>query len=335
MKPQALKQLKLILLLSLASLAVLIFLQNRNAKLRVAKLEKVTQDKLYSQAKTFSGRPITPGPDSESATSLADDQTAQPCSAFNEKIETLSLESLLFDVKEKKLVAPPSCTQDPLTDPLFAALKTACFDSPAPDDNCQEKIFQYRARRIQLWSDTQDLKSLSTEVLIQKFYGLLSSGQMNQPGGGAALRTIADELRIRLPQSSAPDRIAVISYLLEPPQTEEQIQAADEVLRSARTKRPDDWQLFEVGLIRKSPGEYENAVRQFAAQSPNSPVALYHLGCIAWKKGSAAEAQQYFQQALQIAPQDPRFISTAGKATTEAPGSSICSAQVSFDSQDF
>jgi tetratricopeptide (TPR) repeat protein len=339
MKPQALRQLKSILFLALGSMTFMMYIQNRNTKAQIAKVEKEVSQKLYDQALQFPGRPASPVASPSPAVSPVPTENAmlEACNAFNEKIETLPLETLLFDLRERNLQIPPQCIQDKLTNPMFEAMNAACQPEAQtlnPTD-CATRMFQYRARRIQLWSNSQDMKSLSTEVLVQKFYGLLSSGEMNQEGGAQLLRSIAEELKTRLPQSSAPNRIEVISYLIDPPKTEEQSQAAAEALRVAREKSPDDWQLFEVDLIQKSPEDYEQTVRAFASQYPDSPIALYHLGCIAWKKGVQSEALQYFQRASQLAPTEARFSTTADKAKTEAPGTSICSAQMNFDSRDF
>lgn len=298
-------------------------------------------ESLYTKAKNFPGLSVasdkTKSPLTTRLSDASEKSSQAECESFNQKIETLPLNTLLFDLQEKHLAIPPSCAQDERTTALFQALSSAC-QSEAQNSNpleCEGKLFQYRARRIQLWSNSQDLKSLSSEVLVQKFYGLMSSGEMTLAGGGPLLRSISDELKLRLPDSSAPQRIDVISYLVEPPQTEEQNRAADEALRLAREKNPTDWQLFEIDLIRKPPADYEAQVRAFADQYPSSPIALYHLGCIAWKKGFRDEALQYFQRALSLAPTDTRFLATNERARSEATGASICTAQMSFDSRDF
>lgn len=291
------------------------------------------QQKLYNQARQFSGRPST-------VTTTLPETVSQDCSAFYEQIETLPMESLLFDLKEGKLSIPSHCEQDSHTAKLFSDLKADCafLALQETQGKCESSLFHFRARRIQLWSDGQSLDELSTEILVQRFFGLLSSGTFAEVNGSNEFRQIGQILRKRLPNSNAPIRIELVGYLTSNQLTDQERADFQNLIREARERSPDDWQLFEMDLMQKAltdESAYQKAVQDFLAASPESPIGLYHAGCVAWKNGQKAEATAYFQQTLQKSPEDPRFKETFQKSQSSDLGESICTASLSFNSQDF
>ncbi|MEZ0393258.1 MAG: tetratricopeptide repeat protein [Pseudobdellovibrionaceae bacterium] len=317
----------LLLMVALASVVFMV-VQNRRA------LQSLKEDqKIYRQARLYSGRPTNV------AATLPTQRFAN-CSSFFEQVETLPLESLLFDLREGRMSLPANCEQDPLSAKMFTNLQQKCSpDSLAQSfADCETALFQYRTRRIQLWTQGQSLQELSTDLLIQRFYGMLFSGAANEAGGAEELRSLSEELKKRLPASAAPYRIEVVSYLAEPDLDAEKQLAFQNALREARARDPEDWQLFEmewVQLAQSNPEAYAARVQEFLASQPNSPIGLYHAGCIAWKSGNQQAALESFQRASEQAPQDPRFSSTLQKSQSSKPGESICTSSLSFQFEDF
>jgi len=325
------RQLYVLVLCALFGVIFMVYQNHQSTK-------PIRQDqKLFSQARQYPGRPL---PKTEAA--ATDPEQPADCAGFYEKVETLPMESLVFDLREGRLTlpAPAGCKQDPLTAKLFIALQTSCAPAQIAQSTqaCETALFQYRARRIQLWSEGQSLKELSTDILVQRFFGLLASGAVFEPGGADEVRKLSQELQLRMPTSSSPLRIAVVSYIVDSDLTPEEAESFETILREARSQAPEDWQLFEIELIRKAgaqPEAYARSVQEFLTSNPHSPIGLYHGGCVAWNSGRREEAQQYFHKAREGAPLDSRFAEAALKSQAADLGTSICTATLSFNSADF
>lgn len=60
--------------------------------------------------------------------------------------------------------------------------------------------------------------------------------------------------------------------------------------------------------------EAEALYKALSAELPDNPDLLYNLGALAWQRGQAAEAMEYFAQALALKPQDERLSLQLAKA---------------------
>jgi hypothetical protein len=331
MNPRMQRQLMILFLMSLGAIGFMVY-QNRKT---IQSLKE--SQRYYRQARQYSGRPVN-------VSAEIPVETLNDCPRFFDQLETLPIESLMFDLKAKRLGIPARCEQDPISNDLFVKFQQNCSpelldrNQDVANENCESSLFQYRARRIQLWTQNRDLKELSTDLVIQRFFGLLAAGGMKAPAGADEVRAIALELESRMPQSAAPYRIEVASYLNDQNLTAEESQRYAAVLREARLRDPEDWQLFEVQLLKQSkedPVGYEQAVQAFMASQPTLPISLYHGGCVAWNHGNRDQATELFRRASQGAPRDPRFNSTSQKAQTANLGTPICTAPLTFNLEDF
>jgi hypothetical protein len=301
---------------------------------------------LYLQAKEFPGRPVQEdevrtrlNEKTDSATRLAE-SASRFCEKFEMQVETLPLPSLLADLKDGKIKLPNMCESDEATTRLFQALRDSCSAEELKKEinGCEQNLFSYRARRIQLWAADQPVQSLSLEVIMQRFFGLLNAelpmGQLR----GEDLRDIARELKKRIPESGTPSRIEAVSYFFDADPSPAGRLALRQALQEARRQNPEDWQIFEFQLMQEAQedlGRYKQMIQRLLAQQPDSLIGVYHSACLLWKQKQKAQALDLFRKAADMDPKENRFRETYEKARLTAPDFPVCTASMRFSPDQF
>jgi tetratricopeptide (TPR) repeat protein len=264
------------------------------------------------------------------------------CKPALESIETLPLNTLVYDLTNGSLALHPDCLFHEKNE--FTMLKgfpQSCEVrvEGKPTQDCIKQLFFYKAMRVNRATIDQDLSHLPTEVIIQKLVAILGSFFDGvTPEVLKQLSAVGAQLRERLPESASAHKAALLGVLANDNATTEEKVRYQQELNQSRQKFPNDWDLFEMDLIQKKKNdkeEYNKEVQIFYGAHPKSAIALYHRGCLSWSQGQAAEAQDFFKQALDIAPNDTRFKDTYQKSLTSATADTVCSVQLNFDPDRF
>lgn len=259
------------------------------------------------------------------------------CDKWNENVRTSSLDELISSLSETKINIPTNCFADLGLSELLDSLKVVCaahFD----EQKCRSKLFHYRALMIRLATNDKVPRELETDVLIQRFFGLLSSQTLKTAEGAEEIRSIAKELRERLPKSTAPDKMEIAGYFIDP-NIDQQRADLYKVLENARLRDPDNWVLFEMELIQRSRDmslpAFANYLENLYRVNPQNPILVYHMGCVNWRKQNRSAAAQFFSAASQINPTELRFSTTYQRSAVAKFGEEICKFAISFKEMDF
>lgn len=298
-----------------------------------ARQTKPTGTKLIDQVRDFPGLPTA---------KLSAQEKSSECKSALESIETLPLTTLLQDLKDGRIKLKGEC--------LFSGKSTisslndfpeAC-EARQPDGqvttDCAAKVLFYKALRIHHATINENSKGLSTEILINKLIGLLADQAFASPTGLKLMRDVGRELRERLPQSDSAAKAELIGYLADDNLPPEGKQYYETKLDEARQQFPENWEIYEMDLIRKkSMNEklYDDEIKKYYSQNPNSGIATYHMGCSAWNHADKVRALEFFDVAKKIAPQDKRFADTYSKASTLSPPEKVCTVQINFNPEQF
>ncbi len=330
---------KLILPISILVLAALVYVAYKKPtavvenKSEINTISKVTPPKsLLDQIKQFPGL--------EKARLNAQELKSE-CKNDLEAIETLPLETLIYDLKNKKLILKPECVSiDGKITPSLVNFPEICekLENNEPTKECVEKLFFYKALRIHRATKNDNLDNLQTEIIIHKLIGLLAENAFQSADGLKMIRDVGTKLYERLPQSESAAKAAALGYL-----TDNQLNAADkarydEILNQAREKFPNNWEIFEMDLIHKKMKDiksFETEVLNYFQNNPNSGIANYYMGCLNWGNQSPAAAQSFFQKAFQLHPTDKRFAETLKMSLTVNPPENVCTVQINFDPNQF
>jgi hypothetical protein len=291
------------------------------------------EEKLFDRVKEFPGL---------TQTNLSSAEKTSECKSALEAIETQSLNTLLYDLNNGKLVLNGTCLfTTKSTTPMLENFPEVCLVRDGEGQiskECTVKLYFYKAIRIHQATLDAELKGLSTEILINKLIGLLAEQAYNSADGLKRLRNTGAELRERLPDSSSATKAALVGYLGDEHLNKTEQQVYDALLNEARHKFPDNWEIFEMDLVRKKSVDenvFKSEVKNYYEQYPNSPIATYHMGCVVWDGNDRAGAVALFETAKKLLPEDKRFADTYAKALTAKPPEKICSVQINFNPEQF
>lgn len=272
---------------------------------------------------------------------LSEQELKSECKEDLEAVETLPLETLIYDLKNKKLNLKSDCFFiDRNTTPLLSGFPQICrnFENNEPTKECVEKLFFYKALRIHQATMKDNLDNLQTEIIINKLIGLLAENAVQTAGGLKMIRDVGAKLYERLPDSESAAKAAALGYLADDKLSDSDKVSYDEILNQARRKFPENWEIYEMDLIRrkmKNDNSFETEVLNYFQKNPSSGIANYYMGCLAWNKQNATEARSFFQIAAQLQSSDQRFSSTLQKSQTVNPPEKVCTVQVNFDPNQF
>lgn len=289
--------------------------------------------KLIDQVREFPGLP---------AANLSAKERSSECKAAIESIETLPLNTLSYDLQNGRINLKGDCLFTTKNDiPLLQGFPEVCTTRTAEgqlSQDCVSKLFFYKALRIHHATIDQDAKGLSTEILINKFIGLLAEQGFASPSGLKLMRDVGSTLRERLPNSESAARAALIGYLADDNLPADQKQKYEGMLDEARRQFPENWEIYEMDLVRKKLADeksYNDEIQRYYTQNPNSAIAAYHMGCKAWSAADKVGALTFFEAAKKIVPQDKRFADTYAKALSVTPPEKVCSVQFNFTPDHF
>jgi hypothetical protein len=312
-----------------------VYLKTTNSKKTDAGIQKEVQlvpEKLIDQAKNHPGL---------KKAMLTGAEDSSDCKSALESIETLPLKTLLYDLKENKLKLSSDCLfmNFPQSKSL-AGFPEVCSVTQKADlsDECVAKIFEYKSLRIHHATKNTDLDTLETAVIIQKFMAVLSDDSMDNSDGHAVLRKIGQKLYERLPESESAAKAAALGFIVSEKLTPEEQAKINFVLDSARSKFPNNWEIYEIDLIRKkgqSLENFKNEILNYYGKFPNSAISQYYMGCLNWSENKAAVARDFFKSATTINSKDTRFTGTYEQSLKTNPPEKVCSLKISFDPDDF
>jgi TolA-binding protein len=196
----------------------------------------------------------------------------------------------------------------------------------------------YKGLRIHRATLDSQIDNLSTEVLIQKFVGMMFDGSMDQANGIQEMREIGIKIYERLPESLSAAKVALIGFILENKLNETDRLSFEKILAQAQERFPDNWDLYEVSLMNRksrSEKEYQAAVKTFYQTYPDSALAAYHLGCVFWTKTDLPAAQKYLKLAYDREPTNKRFQESWTQSQKLPAQERVCSLQIGFDPSNF
>lgn len=292
----------------------------------------VKSQKLMDQVKDFPGLPKA---------KLSELEKTSVCKDTLESIETLPFKTLIYDLENGNLKFDPQCPSLNVSSPSLEGFPEACLklENDKPSPQCQEKLLLFKALRIHQATVGENLDGLPTEALINKLVGLLIEDKLNSEEGQKALHDVGLKLYERLPDSASAAKAAAIAYLSESEQASPDSQKKlEKVLEDSRTKFPEDWELYEIDLARRSRqsiDDFEAEVRRFYAAYPNSAVGNYYMGCISWINKDAVQARSFFKIATERAPKDQRMQGTLTDAIANEPPAKVCGVSISFNPENF
>ncbi len=301
---------------------------------QVFSISKISQSKkLIDQVKDSPGL---------AQANLSSEEMNGPCKESLSAIETMPLNTLVYDLGHGSLKLDTNCLFKSKND--IKALKgfpevCAKIENSQPSQQCIEKMFMYKALRIHHATINDSIENMATDVLIHKFIGILAEDGFNSPVGLRQLKEAGAILQQRLPESESAAKAALVGYMAS---TENMIpedqKKFEDMLSESRKKFPENWEIYEMTLAqKKSKGEedFKNEVLNNYKSRPDSAVSLYFMGCLKWSENQVAEAQNFFKQALQKAPQQSRFQYTLDLSQKAQPPEKICVLQMNFDPDKF
>ncbi len=268
-------------------------------------------------------------------------ESQSECKEALESIETLPLQTLIYDLGHKKFKLNSDClfiSKNKLD--LLKDFPEVCekFENNEPSKLCIEKLFFYKALRIHHATINDNLDSLSTEIIINKLIGLIADNSFSTPDGLKLIRVVGAKIYERLPESESAAKAAAVGYFGEENLSDVDKATYNKLLDEARLKFSENWEIYEMDLVRKkmkNDGSFNNEVVSYYQNHPESPVANYQMGCLDWSNSKADEAQNLFQKAVQLSPNDQRFAETLQKSKTMRTPEKVCTVQINFDPDKF
>lgn len=272
---------------------------------------------------------------------LSSDEKASECKAALELIETLPFRSLVSDLTNGQLKLDPRCMF--LKTKPFQKLDgfpQVCEDvkDGALSRDCLDKLLYYKALRIHYGTLDADLSSLPNEVVIQKLMALLLENAFQTDDGLKLLKAVGEEVYRRLPWSEPAAKAATIGYFVAHDRSAEDDARFEALLREARGKFPESWELFEMEVTRKklkNDLSYKDDVRNLYRQYPETALAMYYRGCLYWAESQATEARDLFRRATEASPGDRRLSKTLQESLSKVPPEFVCSIHIGVNPDDF
>ena len=142
---------------------------------------------------------------------LSPQELQSECKEALESIETLPLQTLLYDLGHNKFKLNSKCLFESKNNiELLKDFPEVCekMENDQPSKLCIEKLFFYKALRIHRATMADDLDSLSTEIIINKLIGLLAESAFSSPDGIKQMRAVGNKLYQRLPESESAAKAA-------------------------------------------------------------------------------------------------------------------------------
>jgi len=275
------------------------------------------------------------------APKLSEEEKASDCKSSLESIETLPLQTLIYDLSNGRLTLDAKCLfLNKKIAPSLAGFPEVCknLKSENPDKECIEKLFFYKAARIHQATIGENLDSLQTEVIIHKLIALMMDQSFSTPEGLQLIRQVGGKLYERLPNSDSAAKAAMLGYIGDDNLSEKNKVALDALLTEAREKFPENWEIYEMDLMRlkrSNEGDFKNRIVSFYESNGSSPIGQYYMGCLNWSEGKANAAQEFFRTANLNAPSDKRFSETYQKSMASKPPDKVCSVQIGFNPDNF
>lgn len=272
---------------------------------------------------------------------LSESEKSGECKGTIESIQTLSLKTLAFDLAAGNLKLTTDCLPVSGTNEIFLkGFPAVCEkrENGQATAECLQKLLFYKALRIHHDTINDSLDGLSTEIIIQKWIGLMVDMAPASKSGLQMMKAVGQKLLERLPNSASAMKAALIGDFIDEELPAEQKRLLSAKIHEARELYPDNWDIYEMDLIRQreeNPEGFRRSVNDFNQKNPNSPIGNYYVGCLAWSEGNQAKARQYFQRATELSPQDNRFMDTLKKSTASKPEEKVCTVQVSFSPDSF
>lgn len=274
-----------------------------------------------------------------------DEKEDAVCRLSLESIETLPINALIEDLKSEKISLRKDCLFKSKVDiknlegfPEVCLLKDKLADKIEISEECQQKLFLYKALRIHHSTISDNPKGLSTEILLQKFFGILTDQAFSTAAGVALFRQTSNELYERLPESVSAAKASIMGYLVDNALTDADQVKFDQSIAEARQKFPNDWEIYEIALVRKrivDEDAFRFEILDYYSKQPESAIANYYMGCVQWSTGNITLAQNYFNDAVKYAPNDSRFKDTYENSLTKASSEQICTVKVNFNQEGF
>ncbi len=324
---------KIFVVVSICIIAGVFFLNSKTSSNSEAKkIIALKSEKLMDQAKNHPGL---------TKPNLSETENSSDCKSVFESIETLPLKTLIYDLKEERLNLNSECLLKnfPKVKSLIG-FPEACKTTKGaePTTECIEKLFKYKSMRIHNATKNTDIDTLDTAVIIQKFMAIMSDESMNSAEGQLALRTIGQKLYERLPNSETAAKAAALGVVISDKLSEEEHSKINELLDSARSKFPNNWEIYELDLIRRKGQNLEsfkNEIVSYYTKFPNSAISQYYMGCLNWSENKATIARDFFKSTTTINPKDIRFSGTYEQSLKTNPPEKVCSVQINFNPDDF
>ena len=272
---------------------------------------------------------------------LSDAELKSECRQAIESIETLPLKTLVYDLGNGHLKLNADClTHLKTNDNFLKGFPQVCekLENGTPTSECVQKLFFYKALRINEATKNQALDSLATEIIINKLIALLADNAFATPEGLKTIREVGAKLYERLPNSESAAKAAIIGYLGEDGLAEQDKLNYDQISDEARAKFPNNWDIYEMDLIRKkskNEESFKSEVLKHYANQPESSIAIYYMGCINWSDNKAVLARTFFKSAAERSPADKRFADTLQKSLSMNPPEKICAVQIGFNPDQF
>ena len=326
----------LILTVIVASIAAYLYFHKSSVVIKKAQTQQISLESssksLTEQIKNFRGL---------DKPKLSPQESQSDCKIALESIETLPLQTLIYDISHNKFKLKSDClffSKNSM--PLLNNFPEVCekIENNEPSKDCIEKLFLYKALRIHHATINDDLDSLSTEIIINKLIGLMAENAFNTPDGLKLVRAVGTKIYERLPDSDSAAKAALVGYFGDENLPDSERINYNNLLDDARRKFSENWEIYEMDLVRKKNndnGGFKSEVTNYFQAHPESAIANYHMGCLNWSDRKAENARKLFQKALNLSPSDQRFTATLQKSQTMVPPEKVCSIQVNFDPDKF
>lgn len=272
---------------------------------------------------------------------LNEKESQSECKEALESIETLPLQTLIYDLGHNKFKLKSDCLFISKNDiALLKDFPEVCekIENNEPTKECNEKLLFYKALRIHHATMNDDLNSLSTEMIINKLIGLMIENAFNTPDDLKQMRAVGTKIYERMPDSESAAKAAIVGYFSDDNLATSDKENYNQLLDEARNKFPENWEIYEMDLVRKkmnNDDNFKNEVMTYFQNHPESGIANYHMGCLHWTNKNVTEARALFQKAVQLSQNDSRFATTLQESQTANPPEKICLVQIGFNPENF
>ena len=202
---------------------------------------------------------------------------------------------------------------------------------------CASQLLAIKAIRIHMATQSQSTDTLSTDLLINRLFALLTNQSIGTPEGTQAIKEVGRELFKRMPNNESAAKAAGLGYLIDDHLSPEDQQYFSDLGSEIRNRFPDNWEIYEINLLSKrniNKEEFENTIKSTYESNPESAIANYYMGCAKWKYKAFNEARAYFQKALQLSPHHERFAQTL-KSSSDTSNEKVCRFAIGFNPDNF